>query len=160
MTPQERELLKILQEDIPVDPRPFEAIGRRIGMPEEKVLETVSSWEEAGILRRIGTILRHQKAGYDANGMSVWVVPEDRIEAVGSAMITYPEIGHCYQRPTFPGWPYTLFAMIHGKSREEVRVTANRISGDIGITDFDILFTVREFKKISMKFFVEEIPKQ
>lgn len=160
MNAQEVELVKLLQEDLPIDSRPFQKIAQQVGLTETKVLEIVRSWEDVGVMRRIGTILHHRNAGYDANGMSVWVVPVDLINEVARIMISFPEVGHCYQRPPLQGWPYNLFAMIHGKSRQQVREVAARIGRKSGIDKYDILFTVREFKKVSMKYFVDEKPAQ
>jgi len=158
MNLKEIELLRVLQEDIPLDPRPFQKIGQQIDLSEEEILEIIKEWQKSGIMRRMGIILRHRKAGFNANGMSVWIVPDERIEQVAKTMISFPEVGHCYQRPSFPNWPYNMFAMIHGKSKEQVINVAREISKAVGIEDYDILFTVREFKKVSMKYFVDEIP--
>jgi len=158
MTEKEIQLLRILQEDIPLTPQPFRELAAKVDLPERKVLDLVRTWQERGIMRRMGAILRHRKAGFTANGMSVWCVPEERIEGVGLIMTFFPQVGHCYQRPSFPGWPYNMFAMIHAQSKEEVVQVAEAISKATGITEYDILFTVHEFKKVSMKYFVEEIP--
>lgn len=152
------ELIKLIQEDIPLVRQPFKALGEKVGIGERQVLRKINIWKIQGILKRLGILLHHQKAGFLANGMSVWKVPEERIDKVAFTILTFPEVGHCYQRPPFPGWPYNLFAMLHGRIRDEIVDTAKKISERAGIIEYDILFTLHEYKKISMQYFVEEIP--
>ncbi|NIA30775.1 MAG: Lrp/AsnC family transcriptional regulator [Actinobacteria bacterium] len=158
MNDKEIEILRILQQDIPVTARPFQQVAQQAGLSEKDVLDIVKTWRQSGTMRRMGTILRHRKAGFSANGMSVWAVPGNRIEQIGAIMISFPQVGHCYQRPSLPNWPYNMFAMIHAQSREEVVQVVESISKATGIGAYDILFTVHEFKKVSMKYFVDEIP--
>ena len=154
----EIELIKKIQANIPIEPQPFQHISQELSTSENTVLDILTKWKESGILRRVGAILKHQKAGFTANGMSVWNVPEEQIEDVGKQIVTFSEVGHCYQRPKFQGWPYNVFAMIHSQTKDQVKDIAQKISLSIGIDDYDILFTVREFKKTSMTYFTEEIP--
>ena len=121
-------------------------------------MDLLKKWHDTGFLRRLAVFIRHQKAGFKANGMSVWTVPKDKIASVGKLMISFSQVGHCYQRPIYPDWQYNLFAMIHGHSRDEVMKVVEKISAATGITGYDILFTEKEFKKTSMKYFVNEIP--
>lgn len=158
LTPSEQALIMIMQDDLPLERRPYAALGRAVGLTEEQVLSVIRRWNDTGILKRVSAVVRHRRAGFAANGMSVWEVPQERIASVGSMMLAHPEVGHCYQRPAGPGWPYNLYAMLHGRTREEVRAAAERISKSVDISRYDILFTVREFKKTSMRFFAEEIP--
>lgn len=103
-------------------------------------------------MRRFGAILRHHQAGFTANGMSVWNIPDMQVERVGTLMAEFPEVSHCYQRPRLPDWRYNLFAMIHGRSENECRQIAERIAAATGIDDYDMLFSTREFKKSSMQY--------
>ncbi len=158
MTQKEIEILRILQDDMPLSARPFQKVAQQAGLSEKDVLDIVKAWRQSGAMRRMGTILRHRKAGFRANGMSVWAVPGNRIEQVGAIMVSFPQVGHCYRRPSLPNWPYNMFAMIHAQSREEVVHVVESISKAAGIEEYDILFTVHEFKKVSMKYFVDELP--
>ena len=158
LSDQDRALLALLQADLPLVPRPYQELARQLGMDEQAVLARVGAWQASGLVRRVAAVLHHQRAGFDANGMSVWVVPPARIAQVAAEVITFVEVGHCYERPTFAGWPYNLFAMLHGRTRDEVRAVARRISRRIGIDDYDILFTECEFKKVSMRYFIDELP--
>ena len=158
MTTKEISLIKHLQDDIYLAERPFLEIARKIGETEEWVLQTLQDWQEKNILRRVGALLYHRKAGFVANGMSVWAVPGEKVESVAATMLSFKQVGHCYERPPFPDWPYNLYAMIHGQTRDQVKAIAAQLSAQIHITDYDILFTEREFKKASMTFFVNEDP--
>ncbi|MHB1390596.1 MAG: siroheme decarboxylase subunit beta [Thermoleophilia bacterium] len=154
-TEQERALVRYLQEDIPLSPRPFAEIGQAVGMTEDEVLERVRQWTEDGTIRRFGAMVRHQRLGYRANAMSAWEVPEERVEEVGALLSDAVEVSHCYQRPRAPGWQYNLFAMIHGATEEDCRRVADDLAGRVGIGEYSLLFSTREFKKVSMKYFIE-----
>ncbi len=148
-----RQICRIIQEDIPLSPRPFLEIARRVGKTEEEVLRIVEDLKEKGIIRKFGAVLGHRKAGFRANGMVVWNVPEGERERVGNIMASFKEVTHCYERPTMDGWRYSIFTMVHGKTREECLAIAERISEATGIKDYRVLFSTREFKKRSMKYF-------
>jgi DNA-binding Lrp family transcriptional regulator len=149
------ELVRQLQADIPLSPEPFAEIAEAVGMPVEEVLKKVEEWTADGTIRRFGAMVRHQKLGYRANAMSAWDVPDERADEVGGQLAGAAEVSHCYRRPRADGWPYNLFAMIHGASEEECRDVAARLAGVIGIEDYRLLFSTREFKKVSMSYFME-----
>jgi DNA-binding Lrp family transcriptional regulator len=149
LTKQEKELVGHLQGDIPLTPRPFAAIAKDLGRTEEWVIARLRALVRRKILRRIGGILIHRRAGFRANGMGVWAVSPRRCDRVGRIMASFPEVTHCYRRPEFPGWPYTLYTMIHGRTRAECRAVAERLSRATGISQYAILFSTREFKKTS-----------
>jgi len=158
MTDLEKEIVQFIQDDIPLVTRPFKELARKIKLSEKEIVSLLKNWHDTGLLCRFGVFIRHQKAGFRANGMSVWVVPKDQIVSVGQIMIEFPQVGHCYQRPTYPDWPYNMFAMIHERSRDAVIEVVQKISLATGIKQYDILFTEKEFKKNSMKYFINEIP--
>ncbi len=149
----DKSLIRSLQGDIPLIERPFKEIAEKIGISEKEVIERGKTFLEKGYMRRFGATLRHRQAGFSANGMGVWIVPEEDRERIGGIMATFKEVTHCYERPSFEGWPYNLFTMIHGNSREECFEIAEKISEATGIKDYDMLFSSREFKKTSMKYF-------
>lgn len=157
MTPEfdtiDNKILKILQGDIPQTIHPYKDISEELGISEDEVVERVNGYIEKKYIRRFGATLRHQKAGFSANGMAVWKIPEDDRERVGEIIAGFREVSHCYERPTFPDWPYNIFGMLHGKSEDECRETAQRISDAIDVQDYHILFSVQEFKKTSMVYF-------
>lgn len=147
-----------LQVDMPMVTQPLKELAGKLKLTEKEIVTRTKNWHNTGLLRRLGVFIRHQKAGFRANGMSVWIVPKDQVINVGQLMTTFPQVGHCYQRPTFPDWPYNMFAMIHERSRNAVMQVVQKISSTTGIKKYDILFTEKEFKKNSMKYFVNEIP--
>ena len=158
MTDLEKEIVQFIQDDIPMVTRPFKELARKIKLSEKEIVNLLENWHDTGLLRRLGVFIRHQKAGFRANGMSVWIVPKDQIASVGQLITTFPQVGHCYQRPIYPGWPYNMFAMIHERSRDAVIEVVQKISLATDIKQYDILFTEKEFKKNSMKYFINEIP--
>jgi DNA-binding Lrp family transcriptional regulator len=106
-------------------------------------------------MRRYAAILRHRDAGFVANGMIVWRVPEDQIEPVGAKLGAFPQISHCYQRPVYADWPYNVFSMVHCKSIPEAEEMARDIQKHINVNDYRILFSSREFKKTRVEYFTE-----
>ncbi len=156
-SPKEIELIKLLQEEIPLIEEPFSEIAERLDVSEDWVFRTLQRWKDEKKLRGIRAILYHRQAGYTSNGLSVWAVPEEMIEDVGREIASYASVSHCYQRPQLPDWNYNLYAMIHAKTQDEVEAIVREISEKIGIDDYKILYSLKEFKKKSMKYFVSEI---
>ncbi len=154
LTPEDIALVRELQEDLALTPEPFHEIAKRLGCPVESLLNHVKALKDAGVMRRFAGIIRHREAGFKANAMGVWVVPEDRVDQVGKTMASFPEVSHCYQRPTYPDWPYSLFTMIHARTQEECQATASRLSESTGIRKYALLRSLREFKKTRVKYFI------
>ena len=153
LTERERAILKEIQGDLPLSERPYAEIGSRLGLSENEVLALVASLKERGIIRRIGAILRHRKAGVRANAMGVWNVPETEIKRVGRLMAEGPDVTHCYHRDPVAHWPYNLYTMIHGETERDCETIAQRLSEKTGIRSYRLLFSSREFKKESLKIF-------
>lgn len=149
----DKKIISRLQGDLPLVEFPFKQLAAEVGTTEEEVLERVQSYLDAGIMRRLGTILRHHLAGFTVNAMCCWVVPEEKVEETGNIMASFKEASHVYQRPTFHDWPYNLFTMLHGKSEEELQKVAAEISAQTGIKEYRLLYSTREYKKTSMKYF-------
>ncbi|MFW6189139.1 MAG: radical SAM protein [Planctomycetota bacterium] len=156
LTEQQKELVRLLQDDLPVKAEPFAEVAERLGRPLEQVLQQIRQWVEAGVVRRFGAVVSHRKVGYSANGMAVFRVPEDEVDEAGRALAEREDVTHCYRRPTAPGWPYNLFGMVHGRSQEEVRDRVKAIAEEWGLEEYDILFSTTEYKKTSMRYFTEE----
>jgi DNA-binding Lrp family transcriptional regulator len=149
----DKKIIQLSQGDLPLDLKPFSLLAQKIGIPEEELLSRVKSLKERGVIRRFGATLRHQEAGFGSNAMVAWKVPENKVDEVGSAMAGFREVTHCYQRQVEKDWLYNLYTMIHGESREECYRIAKRISQETGIRDYVLLFSEKEFKKTSMKYF-------
>ena len=120
------------------------------------MLERLESLRERGGLRRVAAILYHRRAGFSANGMGVWAVPEDQILETGKRMAAFRGISHCYQRPTYADWPYSVFTMAHGRSKEECDAILDSIAQDTGIEQRSTLYSSTEFKKIRMLYFLDD----
>ena len=154
VTDFERDVIRVLQGDLPLVARPFRTAAAELGVTEVQLLETAQGLDRRGVMRRFSAVLRHRQAGFTANGMACWVVPEGRIVAAGQAAAAFPAVSHCYERPAYPPrWPYNLFTMVHGRTREEVERIVERIREDIGPLEHTILYSEREFKKERVQYF-------
>jgi len=149
----DKKIIGLLQDDMPMDPRPFAIMADQVGITEEQFLSMVKSMVDSGIIRRFGATLHHQKAGFSANAMVAWIVPDSKVEEAGRIMAGFREVSHCYQRVTQGDWKYNVYTMIHGNSRDECREIARRISKNTGINEYAVLFSEKEFKKTSMEYF-------
>ena len=154
---QQKQLVRLLQDDLPMTPEPYAELAEELGWPVPRVLEQIQQWLEAGVIRRLGAAVRHRRLGFTANGMAVFDVPADQVDQAGKRLAQYQEVSHCYHRPALADFPYTLFAMTHGRSVEEVTATVARMAEQIGASTFDVLFSRREFKKTSMRYFMEPV---
>ena len=139
----------------PMEPieEPFAPAATELGIPVAKLLDHLESMRERRALRRVAAILFHRRAGFSANGMGVWKVPEERILELGPRMASFRGISHCYQRPTYADWPYSVFTMAHGRSKDECDAILDSIAVDTGIEDRRTLYSSTEFKKIRMLYF-------
>jgi DNA-binding Lrp family transcriptional regulator len=143
------ELIRILQRNIPVVERPFEEIALTLRISEEEVISAVERWLEEGKIRRFGAILSHRRVGKTVNVMAAWKCSPDKVEKAGQAMAGFVEVSHCYERDTFEGWDYNLFTMIHADDMGRCEESVRRMSALTGITEYQLLFTEKEFKKTS-----------
>jgi DNA-binding Lrp family transcriptional regulator len=146
-------VIRALQGDMPVIPEPYAPAAREVGMPVAAFLAHLQGMQERRLLRRVAAILFHRRAGFSANGMGVWKVPEHRILETGMRMASFRGISHCYQRPTYADWPYSVFTMAHGRSKEECDAILDSIAEDTGITERATLYSSTEFKKIRLLYF-------
>ena len=152
-TPIEKKLIYALGGDLDHGRRPFAELGRRLGLSEIEVMDTIGRLRDRGCLRRFGATLRHQRSGFTANAMVAWRVNRGDIEAVGRKLAAFPEVTHCYQRRTVPGWDRNLYTMIHAASEEDCHELARRMAESVGVTDYELLFSHEELKKTSMRYF-------
>jgi DNA-binding Lrp family transcriptional regulator len=130
--------------------------AERLGASVDEVLERLRSLQERGGLRRVAAILYHRRAGFSANGMGVWAVPEGEILDTGRRMAAFRGISHCYQRPTYEDWPYSVFTMAHGRSKEECDAILDSIATATGISERATLYSSTEFKKVRMLYFTDD----
>jgi DNA-binding Lrp family transcriptional regulator len=144
------------QGDMPVVSEPYAPAAQRLGMEVQELLEHMAGMRERGLLRRVAAILYHRRAGFSANGMGVWKVPAERIMELGPRMASYRGISHCYQRPTYEDWPYSVFTMAHGRSKEECDAILDAIAEQTGIEERATLYSSTEFKKIRLLYFTDD----
>ena len=135
---------------------PFAGAAARAGLGVPELLAHLEGMRARRALRRVAAILFHRRAGFSANGMGVWKVPEERILELGPLMSSYRGISHCYQRPTYPDWPYSVFTMAHGRSKEECDAILDTIAADTGIEERRTLYSSTEFKKTRLRYFTDE----
>ncbi len=143
-------LLQALSEGLPLVSRPYAAIADRTGLTEAQVLETLRRLQDNGLVKRTGVIVRHRELGYTANGMVVWDIPDARVQDIGQCLATFPFVTLCYRRPRRrPDWPYNLFTMVHGRSREQVIIQVSTMVSKCGLNNIShkILFSRRRFKQ-------------
>ncbi len=149
----ERAVVNEVQQQLSVSPRPFDPMAQKVGMETEEFLSHCRSLRQRGIMRRFGASIEHQNAGFVANAMVCWAVPSSYVESAGQRMAAFPEVTHCYERRTSPAWPkYNVFTMIHGKTGRENEITVQKMVQETGMHDYEILRTVREFKKQRVKY--------
>jgi DNA-binding Lrp family transcriptional regulator len=153
VTDFEIQAIRELQEDLALVPRPFDGMSKRLNMTPQELFDMAESFETRGIMRRFSAVLHHRKAGFTANAMAVWKVPPERSEEVGRIMASSPWVTHCYERPTFPDWPYTHFSMVHATTKKECQEAVQKISESTGITDYTLLYSTREYKKTRVRYF-------
>ncbi len=149
-------VIRALQGDMPVQPEPYAPAASELGIPQAELLRHLTEMQERRLLRRVAAILFHRRAGFSANGMGVWKVPDERIAELGPRMAAFRGISHCYQRPTYEDWPYSIFTMAHGRSKEECDAILTSIAQDTGIEDRATLYSSTEFKKIRLLYFTED----
>ena len=149
-------VIRATQGPMDVVSEPFASPAAELGVSQGELFDHLESMRERRALRRVAAILFHRRAGFSANGMGVWRVPEERILELGPRMASFRGISHCYQRPTYADWPYSVFTMAHGRSKEECDAILDSIAADTGIEDRRTLYSSTEFKKIRLRYFTDD----
>src|SRR5277367_978477 len=149
-------VIRALQGDMPVIEEPYAPAAGELAMTQERFLDHLAGMQERGILRRVAAILYHRRAGFSANGMGVWKAPDEQIFELGCRMAAVRGVSHCYQRPTYEDWPYSVFTMAHGRSKDECDAVLDAIAEMTGIDERATLYSSTEFKKIRLLYFTED----
>lgn len=150
----EKQILHIVQADLPDSLTPYADIAARVGTDEATVLNLINLMKDEGTIRRFGVSLKHQKAGYSHNAMVAWKIDEALIDAAGEHAAKHPLISHCYFRPSsHPEWPYTLYTMIHGRHETEYQEVIDQLRKETTLEEYAVLTSLKELKKISMTYF-------
>jgi siroheme decarboxylase len=154
----EHATIRVVQHDLPNVERPFAAYGEQIldGVSEDVVLDTLRGFKERKLMRRFAAVMNHRSAGFKANAMGVWAVPESELGAIGPQMAGFAAVSHCYRRPTYDDWPYSVFTMVHGRSARDCEATIEAIRDETGVDEYCLLWSVKEYKKVRLQYFTPE----
>jgi DNA-binding Lrp family transcriptional regulator len=154
LDPLDRALIAATQEGLPLVSEPYVVVAQSVGCTEDEVIERLTRMLDQGIIRRIGVVPNHYKIGYRANGMTVWNVPDESVDELGALIGAMEAVSHCYHRPRhLPDWPYNLFAMVHGKTPDDVEVEVERIAERLGHFNlgYTVLYSTRILKKTGLR---------
>ncbi len=154
LTEIQKEIIKVLQEDIPNTKEPFVQIAKELSISEEDLLNEIKFLTDEGYLRRFGAVLAHRRIGLNYNPMIVIETKEEYIDSLGERIASFSEVTHCYQRPRMVDFPYDLYAMIHCNSEKDVIEIVKKITNDERIISYKLLYSLKEYKKTSMKYFI------
>lgn len=153
-TPTQKDILRIVQADLPDSLTPYADIAREVGTSEEAVLELLRSLKEEGVIRRFGASIKHQRTGWNVNAMVAWIVERERVEEVGTKASEHDHVSHCYYRPSSAeDWPCELYTMVHARSNEECTKVIEELRAMTGLGDYLVLTSIRELKKCSPTYF-------
>lgn len=151
----DKKVVRALQGDFPLVAEPYKVLAEQVGISEELFLERVKALSEEKKIRKMGAVLRHREVGFSSNVLVAWEVDPARLDEVAKKMAESPSVSHCYDRNTAPDWPYNLYTMVHGHSREECEAIVAGLAKETGVENRAMLYTKHEWKKISMKYFQE-----
>jgi DNA-binding Lrp family transcriptional regulator len=156
LTPGEIECIRLLQRDLPLQPRPFDALAKNGSLTSDEILGTARSLLKRGQMRRFGAVLQSRKPGFSASAMGVWIVPEGRVDEIGAQMSQNKAVSHCYLRPVYDDWPYNLYTIVHGRSVDECESIIDDLAIDTGIGEKQALYPTKEYKKARINLFSVE----
>ncbi len=146
--------VRVLQQDLSLELTPFRGWAESLGVRQEEMFARAKEFEASGVMRRFAAVIRHRKAGFVANGMISWRIPEEQLPDLGYRLASYPQVSHCFQRPLYPDWPYNVYSMVHARSHEQCEEMARRMSQEIGVDDYIILYSTKEYRKKRIRYYV------
>lgn len=154
--------IRVVQHDLPNVERPFAAYAEQVSaqlghdVTEADVLNTLQSFKERKLMRRFAAVMNHRSAGFKANAMGVWAVPDDKLGEIGPQMAGFAAVSHCYRRPTYDDWPYSVFTMVHGRSARDCEETIDAIKTETGIDEYCLLWSIKEYKKVRLEYYTSD----
>lgn len=157
VTEADKRMIRVLQQDLPAEARPFDAWAAQAGVSVNGLLDAAKRYEAIGCVRRFSAVLKHREAGFGANAMGAWIVPPEKQDEFGALAASFSAVSHCYLRPSYEDWPYSIFTMVHGQSKEQCEQVLAEISKTTGITTYAALYSSHEFKKVRVKYFTGDI---
>ena len=149
----DKKIIKALETDIPLTLNPYQQIAADLNIEQAELLRRLQKLKERKILKRVSGILHHRDSGYQANGMFICHFNKKEIDKAGQEISKLEAVSHCYQRQTYQNWPYNFYAMMHAKNKEELENKIKELVADYEIEDYQILYSIEELKKTSMKYF-------
>ena len=151
----DKRVIQVLQEDFPLVEEPYKELALKAGITEKEFLHRVRRLSNEKKIRKMGAVLRHREVGFEANALCAWEVPKERIDEIAMGMSSHPAVSHCYDRDTAENWPFNLYTMIHAHTREECEEIAEQLARENGVAHRIMLYSKKEWKKTSMKYFCE-----
>jgi DNA-binding Lrp family transcriptional regulator len=151
----DKRIIAAMQDDMPLVAEPYKQMAARVGISESELLSRLAAYKASGEMRRMGAVLRHREIGYAANALCAWQVAPERLEEVATTVTASAAVTHCYARVPRPGWPYNFYIMLHGHTREECGRLASELASAAGLGKHVMLYSTREWKKTSMRYFGE-----
>lgn len=151
----DKKIICAMQDEFPLVAEPYREIAEKIGISETELLNRLKCYTQSGKIRKMGAVLRHREVGYSANALCAWLVPDARIDEIGCLMASKAEITHCYVRTEQADWRYNFYTMLHGHTRKECQDFAAKLSQETGLTNYIMLYSTKEWKKTSMRYFRE-----
>ncbi|HVE73075.1 MAG TPA: Lrp/AsnC family transcriptional regulator [Thermoanaerobaculia bacterium] len=156
LTPVETETVRLLQRELPLQPRPFDVLARNAGIGADELLSATRALQKRGQIRRVCASVVQRKPGFVASAMGVWVVPQDAVDDYATKLAQHRAVSHCYLRPVFEDWPYNVYTTVHARSVDECESVINDLAADTGLTQKQALFPTKEYKKARACFFTSE----
>jgi len=156
LTPQEVECVRLLQQELPLQPRPFDVLARNSAIAPEDLLAVTRTLQKRGAMRRFCATVAPRKTGFAASAMGVWVVPQDHADDYAHKLAQHRSVSHCFLRPVYDDWPYNLYTTVHARSVDECESVINDLAKDSGLTQKQSLYPTKEYKKVRVSFFSRE----
>ena len=149
LDPLDVRLLRELENGLPLVPEPFEEVGKRLGLSGAEVLTRIRNLQAAGVIRKFRARINQRLVGISANALVAWKPENTKNSDIGPLLAAFPCVTHCYERHPVPGrWEFTFYTVHHGYTRDAVLREVKTIADHIGVTDYTVLFSTREFKRV------------
>lgn len=149
----DKKIIAAMQDDFPLVEEPYRLMAEALDISEDELIARLKRYSSNGQMRKMGAVLKHRRVGYAANALCAWIIPDERHEEVGAIMAAHPAVTHCYGRVTAPDWPYNFYTMIHSQTRDGCYDIAAQLSKQAAVTEYVMLFSTKEWKKTSMRYF-------
>ncbi len=159
VTDEDKRMIRVLQQDLELIERPYDAWATQAGVSLDVLLAAAKRYECEKRMRRFSAVLHHREAGFESNGMGVWVVAPEKAESFGEAAARFSAVSHCYLRPTYEDWPYNIFTMVHAPSKQACDKVLKTISDSTGETNYAALYSSKEYKKVRVRYFTPDVEK-